>query len=102
MPDSEGSDYLELAVNQPVMDKLTVNAVLGRQGYKGSQPVAGRDFDNGNFDYTVWKVGATYDFGNGLTAGAYYKGTDADPVYFTYQGKDWSRDRLVGFVAYSF
>ena len=102
VPDSEGSSYLELAVNHEVMDKLTLNALLGHQRYKGSQPYAGGDWDNGNFDYTVWKVGATYDFGNGLTAGAYYKGTDADPVYFTIKGKDWSRDRLVGFVAYSF
>jgi uncharacterized protein (TIGR02001 family) len=102
VPDSEGSDYLELAVNYPVMEKLTLSGVLGHQRYKGSQPVSGRPFDNGNFDYTVWKLGATYDFGSGFSAGAYYKDTDADPVYFTFLGKDWSRDRLVAFVAYSF
>lgn len=102
VPDSEGSDYLELAVSQPVMDRLTVNALLGRQRYRGSQPVGTRTFDNGNFDYTVWKLGATYEFGGGLSAGAYYKGTDADAVYFTYKGLDWARDRLVAFVAYSF
>lgn len=101
VPDSEGSDYLELAVNQPVLDKLTINAVVGRQRYTGTQPAV-RNFDNGNFDYTVWKLGGTYDFGKGFTAGAYYKGTDADPIYFTFKGKDWSRDRLVAFVAYSF
>lgn len=98
---SEGSDYLELVVNQPVMDKVTLNALVGHQRYKGTQPAFG-NFDNSNFDYTVWKIGATYDFGNGFTAGAYYKGTDADPLYFTFKGKDWSDDRLVGFVAYSF
>ena len=102
VPDSEGSDYLELAVNYPAMEKLTLNGVLGHQRYKGSQPVSGRPFDNGHFDYTVWKLGATYDFGSGFSAGAYYKGTDADPVYFTFLGKDWSRDRLVAFAAYSF
>jgi uncharacterized protein (TIGR02001 family) len=102
VPDSEGSDYLELSVNPAVADKWTLNGVLGHQRYKGTQPVSGRPFDNSNFDYTVWKLGATYNFGGGLTAGAYYKGTDADAVYFTFKGKDWSRDRLVAFVAYSF
>ncbi len=98
---SEGSDYLELAVNQPLMDKLTLNALVGHQRYKGTQAASG-NFDNSNFDYTVWKIGATWDFGNGLSAGAYYKGTDADPAYFTFNGKDWSDDRLVAFVAWSF
>ena len=99
--DSKGSDYIELSVNQPLMDKLTLNALVGHQRYKGTQPAAG-NFDNSLFDYTVWKLGATYDFGNGLSAGAYYKGTDAEPLYFTFKGKDWSKDRLVAFVAYSF
>ncbi len=99
--DSKGSDYLELAVNQPLMDKLTLNALVGHQRYKGTQAASG-NFDNSLFDYTVWKIGATWDFGHGLSAGAYYKGTDADPRYFTYNGKDWSDDRLVAFVAWSF
>lgn len=101
VPNSEGSDYLELAVNQPLTDKLTLNALVGHQRYKGTQVAAG-NFDNSQFDYTVWKIGATYDFGRGLSAGAYYKATDADPVYFTFKGKDWSDDRVVAFVAWSF
>ena len=95
---SEGSDYLELAVNQPVMDKLTLNALVGHQRYKGTQ----NGFDNGEFDYTVWKLGATYDFGGGLAAGAYYKDTNADPAFFTFLGKEWTKGRLVGFVSYAF
>jgi uncharacterized protein (TIGR02001 family) len=101
VPNSEGSDYIELSVNYPLMEKLTLNGVLGHQRYKGSQPAAG-NFDNGQFDYTVWKIGATWDFGGGWSAGGYYKGTDADSAYFTYKGKDWSKDRLVGFVAWTF
>ena len=102
-PGSKGSSYLELAVNFPVMDKLTLNGVLGYQKYKGSQIApGGLPFDNDQFSYAVWKIGATYDFGRGFNAGAYYKGTDAEPVYFTYKGKDWSKDRLVAFVSYSF
>lgn len=95
---SKGSDYLELTVNYPINDKLTLNGVLGHQRYQGSQ----NGFDNSNFDYTVWKLGATYDFGGGFTAGAYWKDTDADPAYFTFLGKEWTKGRAVGFVAYSF
>jgi uncharacterized protein (TIGR02001 family) len=94
VPDSKGSDYLELAVNYPLamMRKVTLNAVVGHQRYKRSSLL----------DYTVWKAGATYDFGRGLTAGVYYKGTDAERAPYTVKGKDWSGDRAVAFVAYSF
>ena len=51
---------------------------------------------------TVWKLGATWDFGGGFNAGAYYKGTDAEEAAYTFKGKDWSKDRLVAFVSYSF
>ena len=79
---------------------MTLNGTLGHQRYKGTQEAI--DFNNGNFSYTVWKLGATYDFGSGFNAGAYYKGTDADSALWTYKGKDWSKDRLVAFVNYSF
>jgi uncharacterized protein (TIGR02001 family) len=96
--DSKGSDYLELAVNHPITPKVTLNALVGHQRYAGTQ----NGFDNSNFDYTVWKLGATYDFGGGFTAGGYYKDTNADAAYFTFLGKEWTKGRLVGFVAYSF
>ena len=99
VPESEGSDYLELAVNYPIIDKVTLNGILGHQRFNGVQP---NGFDNDNLSYTVWKIGATYDFGGGWTAGAYYKGTDADSALYTYKGKDWGKDRLVAFVAWSF
>ena len=37
-----------------------------------------------------------------LNIGAYYKGTDADGQYWTYLGKDWSKNRLVAFATYAF
>ena len=40
--------------------------------------------------------------GGGFTAGAYYKGTDAEEAAYTIKGKDWSKDRLVAFVAWTF
>ena len=95
VPNSKGSDYFEIDYNQPitmVSDKLTFNGVLGHQTYA----------HNGVLSYTVWKLGATYDFGKGWNAGAYYKGTDAESAAYTVKGKDWSKDRLVAFVTYSF
>jgi len=92
VPNSKGSDYIELAINYPVIDKVTLNAILGHQNFK----------NNGSLSYTVYKLGATYDFGNGFNVGAYYKGTDAEEALYTVKGKDWSKDRLVAFVSYSF
>ena len=89
---SKGSDYLELSVNQPVMEKLTLNGVLGHQRFA----------HNGDLSYTVWKAGATWDFGGGFNAGGYVKGTDAHHDLYTVKGRDWSKTRLVGFVSYSF
>jgi uncharacterized protein (TIGR02001 family) len=102
VPHSKGSDYLELAVNYPVLEKLTINGLVGHQRYKGTQPEFIGGFNNEDYSYTVWKLGATYDFGRGFTAGAYYKDTNGDPIFWTFKGKDWSKSRLVGFVAYSF
>jgi uncharacterized protein (TIGR02001 family) len=99
VPDSKGSDYLELAVNYPVTEKITLNGVLGHQRYKGTQI---HGFHNGDLSYTVWKVGATYDVGSGFNVGAYFKGTDAENALYTVKGKDWSKERLVAFVSYSF
>ena len=92
VPNSKGSGYLELAVNHPITEKITLNAVLGHQTFK----------NNGVLSYSVWKLGATYDFGGGLNAGAYVKGTDAESFAYTYKGKDWSKERLVAFVSYAF
>jgi uncharacterized protein (TIGR02001 family) len=100
VPDSKGSDYLELAVNHPVTEKITLNGVIGHQRYKGTQIHGG--FHNGDLSYSVWKLGATYDFGGGFNAGAYVKGTDAESSLYTIKGKDWSKERLVAFVSYSF
>jgi uncharacterized protein (TIGR02001 family) len=92
VPNSKGSDYLELTVNQPIIDKVTFNGVLGHQTYK----------NNGSLSYSVWKAGATYDFGGGWNAGGYVKGTNAQHDLYTIKGRDWSKTRLVAFVTYTF
>jgi uncharacterized protein (TIGR02001 family) len=94
VPDSKGSYFIEgnIAYPLPMLEKLTITGNVGYQKYK----------NNNQLSYTVWKAGAVYDFGQGITAGAYYKGTDAESGLYTVKGKDWSKDRLVAFVAYSF
>lgn len=89
---SEGSDFLELNVAYPLIDKVTLTAHVGHQKFKNNKAL----------DYTVYKIGGAYDLGSGWTVGGYYKDTDADPVAYTVKGKDWGKGRLVGFVSYAF
>ncbi|MEO7741767.1 MAG: TorF family putative porin [Usitatibacter sp.] len=89
---SKGSDFLEANIAYPVTEKITLTGHVGHQKYK----------NNNSLSYTVWKAGGVYDFGGGLTAGGYVKGTDAAEALYTVKGKDWGKNRLVAFVAYSF
>jgi uncharacterized protein (TIGR02001 family) len=91
---SKGSDFIEanVAYPLPALPALTLTGHVGHQRYR----------HNESLSYTVYKLGAVYDFGGGFTAGGYYKGTDVDDGVYTVKGKDWAKDRLVAFVAYSF
>lgn len=89
---SKGSDFIEANLALPVADKVTLTAQIAHQRFK----------NNGPLDYTVFKVGATYDLGKGWTAGGYYKDTNADSALYTVKGKDWGRARIVAFATYSF
>ncbi len=95
---SDGSDYLELSFATEVFPKLTLNGLVGRQHYRGSN----NGFNNNDLTYTVYKLGLTYDFGHGLNAGAYWKDTNAQSDLYTFKGKDWGKGRAVAFVTYSF
>jgi uncharacterized protein (TIGR02001 family) len=92
VPNSKNSPFIEANIAYPITEKITLTGHVGHQKYK----------NNDSLSYTVYKLGGVYDFGDGLTAGAYYKGTDAEAALYTIKGKDWSKDRLVAFVAYSF
>ena len=94
IPNSKNSYFLEGNIAWPIpgVSGLTLTGHLGHQEFKNADALS----------YTVWKVGAVYDFGNGLNAGAYMKGTDAEGALYTVKGKEWSKDRLVAFVTYSF
>lgn len=98
-PKSKGSTYIELNYSQEVAPKLTLNATVAKQTFKGT--VAGFD-NNKELTYTVYKIGPTYDLGDGWNIGGYYKGTNAKHANYTVFGKDWSKGRLVAFVSKSF
>ncbi len=89
---TKGSTFAELNYSQEVAPKITVNAQLARENYK--------NFSAAN--YSVYKIGATYDFGDGWNVGGYYKDTNAQPALYTYLGRDWSKGRLVAFVSKAF
>lgn len=89
---SEGSTFIELNFAQEVAPKLTLNGHIGRQKIKNSDA----------FSYTVYKIGATYDLGDGWNVGGYVKDTNAKSDLYTVKGKDWGKSRLVAFVSKSF
>lgn len=90
--DSKGSGFTEVNWSQEVLPKLTANAQVARQTVK----------NNSDFSYNVYKLGATYDLGDGWSAGGYFKNTSAKEVSYTVNGKDLSKARLVAFVSKSF
>ncbi len=89
---SKNSSFTELNWSQEVLPKLTANAQIAHQTVK----------NNGDSSYTVYKLGATYDFGDGWAAGGYAKNTNAKEAFYTVNGKDLSKARLVAFVSKSF
>ena len=94
VPNSKNSYFIEANIAYPIeaVKGLTLTGHLGYQEFK----------NNDALSYMVWKAGAVYDFGNGFNVGGYFKGTDAEEALYTYKGKDWSKERLVAFVAYTF
>ena len=73
--EARGTGYLDLAVNFPLMDKLTLNAHVGYTAFPGDAESLGAE------NYTDYKIGATWDFGSGLTLGGAYVGADKKEVY---------------------
>ena len=89
---SKNSSFTEINWSQEILPKLTANAQIARQTVK----------HNGDYSYTVYKLGATYDLGDGWAAGGYGKNTNAKEAFYTVNGKDLSKARLVAFVSKSF
>jgi uncharacterized protein (TIGR02001 family) len=91
-PRSEDSTFVEVNYAQEIMPKVTLTGHIGRQKIKNSE----------DFSYTVYKIGASYDAGDGWTVGGYFKDTNAKKDLYTVKDKDWSKGRLVAFVSKSF
>lgn len=95
---SKNSGFAELNWSQEIFPKFTANAQIARQTVK----------NNGDYSYTVLKAGGTYDLGSGWAVGGYVKGTNAKDVpnssdtFYTVNGKDLGKTRLVVFASKSF
>lgn len=66
LPDSDGSEYLDVTAAHELIDGLTLSAHIGRQRVKGPGD-----------SYTDWKVGVTKDFA-GFGVGLHYVDTNLD------------------------
>jgi uncharacterized protein (TIGR02001 family) len=89
---SKGSGFTEINWSQEVFAKVTANAQIARQTVK----------NNSDFSYTVYKLGATYDIGDGWNVGGYFKDTNAKKGAYQPLDRDWSKARLVVFASKSF
>ncbi len=105
IPDSRGSSYLDLTASYDVIDKVsdaigkvTIFGHLGHQWYRGNP----NGFDNGNFNYGDWKVGASMDVA-GVTFGIYGTNTNAQAQYYTNSfGKNIAKGQFVGYMQKTF
>jgi len=109
IPDSRGSDYIDLTANYDVIEKVndvigkvTLTAHVGHQRYKGQTHGLDVTHSNGDLSYTDWKVGASTEI-YGVTVGIYGTGTNADDALYTNPyGRNLSKNQFVGYVQKTF
>jgi uncharacterized protein (TIGR02001 family) len=91
IPNSGGSFYPDLTANYDTgFWGISLNGHVGYQ-YVAGQPATSSGWGGGytpnNISYTDWKLGATKDFGGGLSLAASYVSTNANPNWWsTYTG----------------
>lgn len=73
--EARGTGYLDLSANYPLMENLTLNAHAGFTHFPSDAK------DLGAENYTDYKLGATYDFGSGVSLGGAYVGANKKDVY---------------------
>lgn len=83
--EGKGTGYLDLSANYEVMKGVTLNAHVGLTRLPGDAKAA-----TGLVNYTDYKLGATYDFGEGLTLSGAYVGANKKGVW-----GDINKGRLV-------
>ena len=85
IPNSAGSFYPDLTANYDTgIWGISLNGHVGYQ-YVAGQPQSTITAPNGainNLSYTDWKLGATKDFGAGLSLSAAYVSTNANPNWW--------------------
>jgi uncharacterized protein (TIGR02001 family) len=85
IPNSNGSYYLDLTSNLDTgFWGITLNGHIGYQ-YVAGQPnttIISSTGSTNNLSYTDWKLGATKDFGGGLSLAASYVSTNANPNWW--------------------
>ena len=85
IPNSSGSYYLDLTSNFDTgFWGISLNGHIGYQ-YVAGQPnstISASDGSLNNLSYTDWKLGATKDFGGGLSLSASYVSTNANPSWW--------------------
>ncbi len=86
IPNSGGSFYPDLTANYDTgFWGISLNGHVGYQ-YVAGQPQSTISATNGslnNLSYTDWKIGATKDFGGGLSLAAAYVSTNANPAWWS-------------------
>jgi uncharacterized protein (TIGR02001 family) len=90
--DSKGSDYIELNASVPA-GKWTIAAHVGKQRFK----VASTDGD-----YVDYKLGGTYDIGDGYTLGLAGTNSNAKDSVYTLLGKNIGKSQFILNIAKSF
>jgi uncharacterized protein (TIGR02001 family) len=91
--DSKGSDYIELNASVPA-GKWTIAAHVGKQRYKGPNRT--------DLDYNDYKLGATYDIGDGYTLGLAGTNSNAKDSVYTLLGKNIGKSQFILNIAKTF
>lgn len=100
IPQSSGSYYPDLTANYDTgIWGITLNGHVGYQKVAG-QPGTQNGVTSaglGTLSYTDWKLGATKDFGGGLSLSASYVSTNANPYWWsTYTGTNGAANGSAG------
>ena len=85
IPEGKGTGYLDLSANYEVVKGITLNAHVGLTRLTSDSKNL-----TGLVNYTDYKLGATYDFGEGLTLSGAYVGANKKGVW-----GDINKGRLV-------
>jgi uncharacterized protein (TIGR02001 family) len=91
--DSKGSDYIELNASFPVA-KWTFAAHVGKQRYKGPNRT--------DLDYTDYKLGASYDLGDGYSLGLAGTNSNAKDSVYTLLNKNIGKSHFIVNVGKTF